>query len=318
MKVHVTTAVLVFAAAVVPGIGQTSGVSHPDSTAISATEDSGAAIQTAPAIQATPDSARRPLTEKPSAAVSTPAAGSAGTVVYGPYVPYTGAKEAGDDTAASNVNSADVDSQIITSLPERKGELREGTLLKTQIKETLSTASTMRGARFTAEVMEPVEKDGKVVIPVGSVLEGRVTEVHGGRRITGAATMHLETRDVTLPDGTHYVVHAQLIDTGRSDFRVTDEGTLKRKDHPKEMLAVAGGVTGAGAVTGALVGGGVGAAVGAGIGAGVSTVIWLKQDRQASLKKDVQLVFSLTAPMVLTPLSGDSASWRGGDGAGAQ
>ncbi len=59
-----------------------------------------------------------------------------------------------------------------------------------------------------------------------------------------------------------------------------------------------GGVTGAGAAAGAMIGGGVGAAVGAGIGAGVSTVIWLKQDRQATLPKDVTLVFSLTTPMI--------------------
>jgi hypothetical protein len=40
----------------------------------------------------------------------------------------------------------------------------------------------------------------------------------------------------------------------------------------------------------------------------VSTVIWLKQDRQATLPKDVQLVFSLRTPMVLTPLSGEPVS----------
>ena len=238
-----------------------------------------------------------------------------GTVVYGPYVPYAGTPAASADAEHVDVsNGDDVDAQIITTLPERAGELREGTLLRTQIRETLSTSSTLEGTKFTAEVVEPVEKDGKVVIPVGSVLEGRVTQVHGGRRITGAAALHLETREVTLPDGTHYVVHAQLIDTSRSDFRVTDEGTLKRKDHPKEMLAVAGGVTGAGAVAGAMLGGGVGAAVGAGIGAGVSTVIWLKQDRQATLNKNVSLVFSLTAPMELRPLSHVSAVV--GDGMG--
>ena len=49
----------------------------------------------------------------------------------------------------------------------------------------------------------------------------------------------------------------------------------------------------AAAVAGGMIGGGVGAVVGAGIGAGVSTVMWLKQDRQAELPKDVGLVFSL-------------------------
>jgi hypothetical protein len=181
-------------------------------------------------------------------------------------------------------------------------------LLKTKMVNTLSTESTVTGSRFTAEVTEPIERNGRVIIPVGAILEGRVTEVHGGKRITGGALLHLETTNVTLPDGTHYIVHAQVIDTGNSDFKVTDEGTLKKKDHAKETLAVMGGVTGAGAATGAVVGGGVGAIVGASIGAGVSTVIWLKQDRQATLPKDVKLVFSLTAPMVLTPLNGPVVS----------
>lgn len=197
---------------------------------------------------------------------------------------------------------------IVVSVPEREGELRTGTLLKTKMIDTLSTTSTMQGSRFTAEVTEAIERNGRVIIPVGSILEGRVTEVHGGKRISGGALLHLETNDVTLPDGMHYIVHAQVIDTGSSEFKVTDEGTLKKKDHAKETLAVMGGVTGASAVTGAMIGGGVGAAVGAGIGAGVSTVIWLKQDRQATLPKNVQLVFSLTMPMILTPLSGNAVS----------
>ena len=301
MKIHLTTAAFLLAAA--PLIAQTSGVANPDQSTISTTEDAAS-----PATAATQ---RRPLPEKPSAASPAPEANSAGSTVYGAYVPYTGPKVASAAIAAGetsdedvpSVSSGDVDGQIITSLPERAGELREGTLLKTQIKETLSTSSTVEGSRFTAQIMDPVEKDGKVVIPSGSVLEGRVTEVHGGRRITGAAALHLETRSVTLPDGTHYVVHAQLVDIAQGQFRVDNEGTLKRKDHPKEMLAVASLTTGSAAVAGAMIGGGVGAVVGASIGAGVSTVIWLKQDRQATLPKDMQLVFSLTAPMELTPLS---------------
>jgi hypothetical protein len=291
MKVQITTAALVLAA--IPAFSQSalSGVSNPEPAIISA-DDSSAQPALTPRTQAKP-SAGVPATAQTSMPASTP------TVVYGAYVPYTGATVAGSHVAAAD----DQDAMIVTEVPEREGELREGTLLKTQIQENLSTATTVEGSRFTAQLTEAVERNGRVILPVGSILGGRVTEVHGGRRISGAAALHLETRDITLPDGTHYVVHAQLIDTGKSEFKVTDEGTLKRKDHPKEMLAVAGGVTGAGAVAGAMVGGGVGAIVGAGVGAGVSTVIWLKQDRQATLPKDVQLVFSLTTPMVLTPLS---------------
>jgi hypothetical protein len=295
MKIQMTTAALVLAA--VPTFGQNgmTGVSSPEPAPISTTGDNAATPVLTPRV-------------KPNAGTPAPAPDSAGTVVYGPYVPYGGVAGASASTSAKVMPAGNPDGMVVTSLPEREGELREGTLLKTQILQNLSTKTTLEGTKFTAQLTEAIERNGRVIIPVGSILEGRVSEVHGGRRITGAAALHLETRDITLPDGTHYVVHAQLIDTGKSEFRVTSEGTLKRKDHTKETLAVMSLTTGSAAVAGGLIGGGVGAAVGAGIGAGVSTVIWLKQDRQATLAKDVSLVFSLTTPMVLTPLSGGTVS----------
>lgn len=305
MTLRIKTAALVLAAApVFPAtamLAQMSGVSRPDPTVITSDD----------AAPATP----RPLTAKPSAAM--PATAPTTTEVYGPYVPYTGPKVANSAAAAHAMPETPedpLDAMIVTSVPEREGTLREGTLLKTKMMEMVSTETTMRGARFTAEVTEPIERNGRVIIPVGSIVEGQVTEVRGGRRITGGAALHLETRDVLLPDGTHYVVHAQVVEAG--EFKLTDEGTLKKRDHPKETLAVMGGVTGAAAVTGAVIGGGVGAAVGAGIGAGVSTVIWLKQDRQATLEKNAPLVFSLTTAMMLTPLRDSSVSQLG-SGAGA-
>jgi hypothetical protein len=297
MTLRITTAALVLAAAPVFAQSAAMGVSHPDSAPITS-DDAVPAVK-----PATPK-----LTPRPSAAIPA-AAPAASTEVYGPYVPYTGPKVAGAPatTHAAPVENPE-DAMIVVEVPEREGELREGTLLKTKVITALSTESTVAGSRFTAAVTEAIERNGRVIIPVGSILEGRVTEVHGGRRISGGALLHLETSNVTLPDGTHYIVHAQLIDTGKSDFKVTDEGTLRKKDHAKETLAVIGGVTGAGAASGAMMGGGVGAIVGASLGAGASTVIWLKQDRQATLPKDVALVFSLTAPMVLTPLHGPAVS----------
>jgi hypothetical protein len=295
MKMHITTAALVLAAA--PAFSQSAmtGVSHPDAAVISSSDDA--------ATQASSQTIAKPSADVPAVVPASPA------VEYGPYVPYKGAAVASASMMTAEPAAEDpADAMIVTSVPEREGTLREGTLLKVKIGETLATDTTVAGSRFSGTVTEAIERNGRVIIPVGSTLEGRVTEVRGGRRISGAAMLHLETSDVTLPDGTHYIVHAQLIDTGKSEFNVDNEGTLKRKDHVKETLAIVGGVTGAGAATGALIGGGVGAVVGAGIGAGVSTFIWLKQDRQATLPKDELLVFSLTVPMVLTPLSGTPVS----------
>ncbi len=297
MKIQIATAALVLGS--VPAFAQATGVSNPEPVVITASDDTAAQAQAA-------DSGRRPLTAKPQAGTQATAPAATGEV-YGPFVPYKGATAT--NSVATEVDPVgDVDGQIVTSVPEREGELREGTLLRVNMVDGVSTESTVAGTKFTASIVEPVEKGGRVIIPVGSVLDGQVTEVHSGRRISGGALMHLEPRNITLPDGTHYVVHAQLIDTARSDFKVDNEGTLKKREHPKETLAVMSLATGSSAVAGAMIGGGVGAVVGAGIGAGVSTVMWLKQDRQATLDKDSRLVFMLTTPMILTPISNGAVS----------
>jgi hypothetical protein len=317
MKLSIATAAFVLAAAPVFSSGaafaQMSGVSNPDQTEIKATPD-------------TPE--RRPLT-KPAAGIPAAAPAPAATTqskgeVYGAYVPYhapgtpapaAGVSKSAFDPDANIVTSVDrtaedpakLDEGVVTSVPEREGEIREGTLIRARIKRELSTSTTVEGTAFVAELTEDVLKDGKVILPVGAILDGKVTQVHSGRRISGAAMMHLEPRSVTLPDGTQYILHAQLIDTSaNNNIRVGSEGTLLRRDHAKETMAVVGGVTGAGAATGAMLGGGVGAVLGAGIGAGAGTIVWLKQDRQATLPQDSLLVFSLTAPMVLKPLHAGS------------
>ncbi len=308
MKIQITTAALLLAG--VPAIAQSamSGVSNPDQTIISATSEQDSAKA---AVQAAP----KAVASKPSAAT---------TEVYGAYVPYSGAvlppttKAAFDPDAnivTETTRDAVVvpdDSGIVTSVPERDGEVREGTLLKARIGQSLSTTTTLEGQPFTAPLTEAVLQNGRVILPAGSVLEGRVTEVRGGKRISGSAALHLEARSVTLPDGTHYVLHAQLIDTDQmAHNKLNSEGTVGRRDHPKENLAIMSLTTGSGAVAGAMLGGGVGAIVGAGLGAGVSTILWLKEDRQAALPKDSLLVFSLTTPMILKPMSDTTASASG-------
>ena len=197
----------------------------------------------------------------------------------------------------------DVDAGIVTSVPSRENEIPEGALLKIKLADEISTGTTLAGSVFSGSITEAVERNGRVIIPVGAVLTGRVTQIRGGKRIGGSAAIHLEPETVTLPDGTHYVVHAQVIDT--NDFvnkKIDSEGTIVRRDHVKATLAAMSLTTGGAASAGGLIGGGVGAVVGAGVGAGISTVWWLKQDHQTSLPKDSAIVFSLRVPMVITAI----------------
>ena len=196
------------------------------------------------------------------------------------------------------------DAGIVTRVPSRPGEVPDGTLVKVKLREELSSLTTKPGTSFTAEVSEPVERDGQVVVPVGALLQGRVTFVRAGKRVGAAAAIHLEARTVTLPDGSQYGLSARVIDTNSwGDTKVDSEGTILRKDHPKAMDAMTTLSTVGGMAAGAAMGGVPGAVIGAGLGAGVSTAVWMRQDRQADLPKDLGVVFCLTEPMRVTPMS---------------
>jgi len=268
---------------------------------------------------------------KPSAAVpADQPASTPSTTVYKPYVPYkpsaadaaTAAKPFDPDAnivteatagradhrvlseAATGPSTNPADAGLVTYVPSRPGEIPDGTLVKVKLRESLSTLTTKPGTRFTAEVSEPVVRDGRVIVPVGAVLEGRVTWLRGGKRIGGPAAIHLEPRTVTLPDGAEYILRARVIDTDRwNTTKVDREGTILRSEHGKGTAAAMSLATGGGMAAGAIMGGVPGALIGAGVGAGVGTVVWLKQDRQAILPRDFGLVFSLTEPMSVTPAS---------------
>jgi hypothetical protein len=298
MKIALSTALFALAAAA-PAMAQATGVSNPP----------------AAMIEATPDDAPTPvLHPKPSAA--TPAQTAAQSQPqYQLYQPapvahsYHAAPAPVDDPDADIVTTApplphteDYDAGVVTSVPSRPNEVPPGALLRTRIRETISTVSTPLYAPFSAEVIAPMERNGEVIIPIGSVVHGRVTQIRGGHRISGAAAIHLLPESVTLPDGTIYTLHAQVADTDQYNVtRVDEEGTVVRRDHPLKTLAAMSITTGGAAAAGAMLGGGVGAVVGAGIGAGVSTVWWLKQDRQEEIPQYTGIIFTLVGPMEATP-----------------
>ena len=194
----------------------------------------------------------------------------------------------------------DLDAGIVTRLPGPSNQLPVGTLFKARLSEEISTTATATGTLFTALTTEPVERDGRVLLPAGSKVSGIVTDVHGGKRASGPASIHLRTLWVTLPDGTRYDLRGQVIDTSMyREVRVDHEGTILGKDHAGKTAATVALTTGSGAAAGAVIAGPPGALIGAAAGAGISTVVWLKQDRQASLPAETTITFSLTQPLTV-------------------
>ena len=139
----------------------------------------------------------------------------------------------------------------------RREEVPAGTSLALVLETPLSTETTREGQSVTARVERATSEDGGVVLPGGSVLRGRVTEVDRAGRVSGRAHLAVKWDTLTVRGESHRIV--------TSDVAMTAEA-----QHGRDAKIIGGG-TAAGAIIGGIVNGGSGAKKGAIIGAGAGT-----------------------------------------------
>jgi hypothetical protein len=270
------------------------GVSVPPANdAITTSEQAPAA----PAVVTRPAPAPAASPAPAPAATSNPDAGIVETPLP-PSAPSSKALNArGLDSSKDNT-----DEGIVTYVPAPANALPEGTVFRVSMLQDIEAYSTAPNTPFSAKVTLDITRNGKVIVPAGSELHGRVVYATAANRLHGGSALHLRADEFVLPDGTRYHVHAQVIDTQGSDTNAKGEGNIVPSAEVKRNLAILGAGAGGGAIVGAAIGGGVGAIVGSAIGAGAATTHWLLVQRSANLPASSILIFSLTDPMLLNPV----------------
>jgi len=247
---------------------------------------------TAPPAQAAPTPQAAP---PPYAAETVPApANDDGIVQVAP------ADNASQPALNRRSEMADPDGDIVHPGPLPPGELGEGTTIRVRLVGRLSTSESQPGESFHTEVASDVVQNGQVLIPAGSQIDGKVLSVSSGRA-GGHGSMRLRPESVTLPDGTHFRLYAQLAGAPGSTDRIGNEGLVTPGSRMKKDGIEYGGAVGAGAVTGAILGGPGGALAGTIIGASVISVHLLVSHPQATLENGTVLLFTLSEPLNLVP-----------------
>jgi hypothetical protein len=199
-------------------------------------------------------------------------------------------------TLSERTQVADADGDIVHPRKLGPGELGEGTVINVRLLNRLSTATSEKGEAFRTQVASDVLRDGQVLIPAGSEIDGRVVEVSSGR-VGSSGTMHLRPETIILSNGSRFHLHAETTGTNGSRARVEEEGGIRAESRIKRDSIEYGGAVGAGAATGAVVGGPVGALTGSLIGAGVVTAHLLVSHPQAVLETGTMIQFTLSEPL---------------------
>ncbi|HTJ29184.1 MAG TPA: hypothetical protein VL346_01700 [Acidobacteriaceae bacterium] len=262
------------------------GVAHPPSDVIEATPD-------VPVTAAKPSPAVR--------AVAQPAPQQAPVVNYQATVQPEPQPEALTPRYSGYNAAADPDGDIVHPVASRPGELMPGMTIRVRLKERLSSSQSEKGEPFHGVVASDVLQNGRVMIPAGSAIEGRVTYASSGQHLGGHGSIRLKPEAVILPDGSRVELHAETTGTPGSHTRIGGEGTINPGSRAKRDGMEYGAVVGTGAVAGAVVGGPVGALTGSLIGAGIVSTHLMVDHPQAVLEPGSVILFTLTEPMNQMP-----------------
>jgi hypothetical protein len=168
-----------------------------------------------------------------------------------------------------------------------------GTQLVAQLNTNLSTKTAHDNDRFTMTVRSPSQYDG-------AILEGYVSNISRGGRITGRSEMTLNFETIRLPDGRSYRFAGILENVRASDesVRVDNEGAVRAEDSQTSRTVTRTAIgTAVGAIIGAIAGGGKGAAIGAVIGAGAGAgSVYVQGRGDLDLSSGTEVVIRTTGP----------------------
>jgi len=186
-------------------------------------------------------------------------------------------KPAGENTEASATSSSSDSKQV--ALPA-------GTVVTVRLSSTVGSKISAKGDHFSATVATPVQVDGRVVLPKGAEVLGKVVEAVPQGRFKGAAVLRLVLETVTLNEDSY--------DVQTSAVSRTQKGKGKR------TATMIGGGAGGGALIGGLAGGGKGALISAALGAGAGTAgAAYTGEKEIVLPAESALSFKLTEPLTV-------------------
>jgi hypothetical protein len=179
-----------------------------------------------------------------------------------------------------------------------------GTRIPINLKQAISTKTAREGDPVYAETAFPFVVNDRVLIPVGTYIQGKITRVQRGGHVKGRAELLIHFTSIIYPSGYTVMLGGNIENApGAERTSMKDqEGTIRQdSDAGRKAKEAAGGAT-TGAVIGAVTAGGKGAGIGAGAGgvAGLA-IAMLSRGADVRLEPGTSLEMEIQREVPLDP-----------------
>jgi hypothetical protein len=153
-------------------------------------------------------------------------------------------------------------------------EIPKDTHVLLRMVNSISTRTAQEGTQVYMQTASPISDGGRIIVPVGSYVQGTVLVSKRSGKVAGRAQLAIRLEVLTLPGGKtlKFTPHLSSVDDGQTTQKVVnDEGLVQQGSNAgkdvERIAILAGTGAGLGAVvdrswTGAGIGAGAGSAVG--------------------------------------------------------
>ncbi len=169
--------------------------------------------------------------------------------------------------------------------------LPAGTAIPVRITQTLDSASTQTGDKFTGAIASDIIVDGLVVLPQGAPVTGHVDEARDAAHFKGSSLLTISLTSI--------LHRGERIECSSEQY--SKEGAGRGKNTAEKT----GGGAAVGAILGGILGGGKGAAIGAAAGGGVGAgANGITRGQQVQIPSESVVRFKLADPIIVRVTTG--------------
>ena len=180
----------------------------------------------------------------------------------------------------------------------------QGTHLLLRMENSINTRTAQEGDYVYLRTASPISVSGAIAVPVGSYVQGVVTQAKRSGRVAGRAQLAIRLETLTLGTGQvfKFSPHLSAVEAGDTGQKVVGkEGTVEQAPNVGDDARQIAILAGSGAAVGGLTdrswkGAGIGAGVGSAVG--LATVL-LTRGKEVELKQGATLDVVFDRPVAI-------------------